>query len=86
MRIHAQPGAARTEVMGLHGEALKVRIAAPPVEGKANAELVAHLATALQLPKTKVSVRRGTSGRAKQVEVATDLEAGQMIARLTGKP
>jgi uncharacterized protein (TIGR00251 family) len=42
--LHVQPGAKRTEVAGVHGDALKIRLAAPPVDGKANAELVRFLA------------------------------------------
>jgi len=82
LRVHAQPGAARSEVVGPHGDALKVRIAAPPVEGKANAELVAHLAVRLALPRSSVTVRRGASGRAKQVEIAADLSQADVLARL----
>ena len=47
LRLHIQPGAKKTEVVGLHGEALKIRLAAPPVDGKANACLLAYLADRL---------------------------------------
>ncbi len=70
LAIHAQPGAKRSEVVGMHGEALKVRLAAPPVEGRANEALVALLAEALGVPKASVSVVRGGSSRRKSVLVA----------------
>jgi uncharacterized protein (TIGR00251 family) len=68
--IYAQPGAKRTEVSGLHGDALKVRVAAPPAEGRANEELVAFLAAALGVPKKSVAVVQGTRSRRKTVSVA----------------
>jgi len=68
--VHAQPGAKKSAVAGLHGGALKIRIAAPPVEGKANAALVAFVAGALGLPRGAVSVVRGDSSREKLLLVA----------------
>ncbi len=72
MRLHlqVQPRASRTEVAGPHGGALRIRLAAPPVDGEANAELVAFLARRLRVPKAQVTIVRGVSGRRKVVEVA----------------
>ncbi len=70
LAIHTQPGARRTEVAGLHGEALKVRVAAPPVEGRANDELIAFIAEALRVPRKSVSVVKGGASRRKTVLVA----------------
>ena len=70
LAIHAQPGAKRTEVAGLHGQALKVRVAAPPVEGRANDELIALIAEMLGVRKKSVSVVKGRSSRHKTVLVA----------------
>jgi uncharacterized protein (TIGR00251 family) len=67
--VRVQPRAARTELVGVHGDALKIRVTAPPVEGAANAELVAFLAKQLGVPKSAVHVRRGARGRDKLVEV-----------------
>ena len=56
LTLHVQPGAARTEVAGTHGDALKVRLAAPPVDGKANAALVRYLADAFAVPLRDVTL------------------------------
>lgn len=67
--VRVQPRASRTEVAGPYGDALKVRLAAPPVEGAANRELVAFLARALGVPKSAVRIVRGETRRSKLVEV-----------------
>lgn len=70
LTLHIQPGAKKTEVCGLHGDALKIRLAAPPVDGKANAALLAFVADRLSLPKSAVSLKSGQTSRRKVVEVA----------------
>jgi uncharacterized protein len=67
--VHVQPKASKTEVAGLHGDALKVRVAAPPVDGAANDELIKHLARVLGVAKTAVQVVAGASSRRKTIEV-----------------
>ena len=69
LAIHVQPGAKTTEVAGLHGEDLKIRIAAPPVEGRANALLEEFIARTLGIPKRCVSVVKGVASRRKTVQV-----------------
>jgi uncharacterized protein (TIGR00251 family) len=69
LTLHIQPGAKRTEVAGAHGEALKVRLNAPPVDGKANDCLIAYLADLLSLPKARVVLESGLSSRSKRVRV-----------------
>ncbi|KAF0163740.1 MAG: hypothetical protein FD157_2703 [Rhodocyclaceae bacterium] len=69
LRLHIQPGAKKTEVVGLHGEALKIRLAAPPVDGKANAGLLAFLADRLGVAKAAVSLVSGDTSRAKRVRI-----------------
>lgn len=68
--LHIQPGAKQTEVVGRHGDALKIRLAAPPVDGKANDALVAFLAKKLGAGRTAVEVISGQTSRAKRVRVA----------------
>jgi uncharacterized protein len=70
LSVYAQPGARRSEISGLHGDALKVRVAAAPAEGRANDELVAFLAEALGVPRKSVTVVKGARSRRKTVAVA----------------
>ena len=70
LTLHVQPGARRTEVAGLHGTALKLRLAAPAVEGKANAALRAFLAEAFGVPLRSVVLARGETSRDKVVRIA----------------
>jgi len=67
--VHVQPRASRSEVVGLHGTALKVRLQAPPVDGAANEALVTLLAERLGVARRAVRVVAGASSRAKTVEV-----------------
>ena len=67
LELHVQPGAARTEFAGEYGGRLKLRLAAPPVEGKANAALVAFLAEYYGVPKRNVRILAGASSRRKRV-------------------
>jgi uncharacterized protein (TIGR00251 family) len=66
LRIHVQPGAGRSAVVGRHGDALKVRVAAPPVEGRANDAARALLAGALGVPEAEVELTSGQSSRSKR--------------------
>ncbi|MDD2884925.1 MAG: DUF167 family protein [Dechloromonas sp.] len=70
LTLHIQPGAKTSEVCGQHGEALKIRLAAPPVDGKANAALLAFLANQLGLSRQAVSLISGDSNRRKRVEIS----------------
>jgi uncharacterized protein (TIGR00251 family) len=70
IRLHIQPRASRTEVVGLHGDALKLRIAAPPVDGEANEAVIRFLAEKLGVPRSAVTLERGGSSRVKTVRVA----------------
>ena len=81
LTLAVTPNARRTEAIGLHAEALRLKLAAPPVDGKANAALVAWLAEELGLAKRDVRVRRGAAARHKQVEI--DAPAAAVQAWLT---
>jgi hypothetical protein len=70
IRVRAQPRAARTELAGEHGNALKIRLAAPPVDGEANRELCRFIAKRLGVAPSLVRVVAGESSRDKTVEVA----------------
>jgi uncharacterized protein (TIGR00251 family) len=69
LTLHVQPGARKTEVAGLHGDALKIRLAAPPVDGKANAALIEFVANRLGLPKSAVRLTTGQTSRRKILEI-----------------
>lgn len=71
LTIRVQPGAKRSEVAGVYGNNLKIRLAAPAIEGKANAALKAYLAEAFAVPERAVTLVRGTRSRCKVVRVAT---------------
>lgn len=70
LSLHIQPGAKKTEIVGTHGEALKIRLAAPPVDGKANAALIAFLAQKVGAGRTAVALLTGDTSRAKRVRIA----------------
>ena len=67
--VHVVPRASRSEFVGRHGDAVKIRIAAAPVDGAANAELVRLLASRLGVPARQVMVEAGASRRRKVVVI-----------------
>lgn len=69
LSLHVQPGAKKTEVAGLYGETLKLRLAAPPVDGKANAALMTYLARQLGLPRSQLVLVSGLASRNKRVAI-----------------
>ncbi len=69
LTLHVQPGAKRSEIAGLHGEALKLRLAAPPVEGRANEALLKFIAELFGVPLRQVELRHGGQSRHKVVAV-----------------
>jgi uncharacterized protein (TIGR00251 family) len=84
LTLHVQPGARRTEAAGLHGDALRLRLAAPPVDGKANAELIRFLAEAFDVPRRSVSLISGETSRRKQVAVTGSARLPQALLDGTG--
>ena len=81
LRLHVQPRAAHNQVAGLQGEALKLRLTSPPVDGKANKAVIATLARLLDLPKSCLTLRSGLQSRTKTVRIENADEA-QLRARL----
>lgn len=67
--VHVQPRASRTEIAGLHGNALKIRLSAPPVDGAANDALVKFLASIFAVPRHAVRILAGETSRSKIVEI-----------------
>ncbi len=70
LEVLVQPRASRTRVVGIHDGRLKIQLAAPPVDGEANAALVEFLAGALGVRRSDVAIERGETGRRKTVRVA----------------
>jgi uncharacterized protein (TIGR00251 family) len=81
VRLRVSPGADRTGLVGRHGDGWKVRVAAPPENGRANAAVVQLIASTLSVPKEAVTVVSGRSGRDKIIELA-GIDADQVDARL----
>ncbi|MBI2295167.1 MAG: DUF167 domain-containing protein [Betaproteobacteria bacterium] len=82
LTLHVQPNARRNEVAGPHGDALKVRIAAPAVDNQANAALIEFLAERLGVPRSRIAIRHGTTGRRKIVEIAGGPETLGQLEKL----
>ncbi len=74
LALHIQPGAKKTELVGEHGDRLKIKIKAPPVEGEANLYLIEFLAKLLKVPKSKVHLLSGESSRQKLVLVELTMD------------
>lgn len=68
--LHVQPRGRKTEIVGVHGDALKVKVAAPPVDGAANEELIRFFAKFLGVAKSQVEIRHGDQSRRKVIEVS----------------
>jgi uncharacterized protein len=75
--VRVQPRASRTEVAGLHGDALRIRLAAPPVDGAANEALVTFLTEHFAVGRRAVTIVSGAQSRSKVVEIA-GLSAGDI--------
>jgi len=69
LRLYVQPRASRDELCGQHGNRLKIRITAPPADGKANQYLCKYLAKLFHVPLSRVSLLRGSSSRSKQFQI-----------------
>lgn len=73
--LHVQPNAAKSRLAGFHNECLKVAVASPPVDGKANKEVVRFLARLLGISPRHLTIIRGLQSRRKQVAVCSMSEA-----------
>lgn len=67
---HLQPGAKRSEFVGLHGERIKIRLNAPPVDGKANSQLIAFLSKSFAVPKHAIQIESGELSRQKRLRIS----------------
>lgn len=69
LTLHVQPGAKRSEITGLHGDALKLKLAAPPIEGRANEALLKYIGGLFDVPLRQVELKQGGQSRHKVVAV-----------------
>lgn len=83
LKLRIVPNARRSEVVGTHGDAIKVKVQAPPVDGKANEALREFLAEQLQIPARSVEIIGGEKSRDKTVAIA-DLDVSAARERLLG--
>ncbi|MGH7607919.1 MAG: DUF167 domain-containing protein [Gemmatimonadales bacterium] len=83
LTIHVVPRAGASRVAGRYGDAVKIRLAAPPVDGAANDELVRFLAERLRVARSAVTITAGQAGRRKNVRIA-GLETAVALHRLEG--
>jgi hypothetical protein len=70
LAVHVQPKASRTRIAGLHGEALKLCITSPPVDGKANAAVIQFFAKLFKIPRAAVTLASGEASRDKRLILA----------------
>jgi len=80
LRIYCQPRASKTEIVGLHGDAIKVRLAAPPVEGQANTKLCQFLSKFFGVLREEVEILSGKGARQKRV-----LIKGKTVKEILGR-
>ncbi len=69
IKITVSPKATKTIVAGTYTDSIKISVAAPPKEGKANAELISYIAKTLGIPKASVTIKKGASSKRKVVEI-----------------
>jgi hypothetical protein len=79
--VHVQARAGRTEIMGWHGDAVKVRVAAPPADNAANEDLMRFLAERLRIPRAALRLESGATARRKRIEIA-GLDRQAVLERL----
>ena len=87
VRLHVQPGARHNGLAGVHGDALKLKVAAPPVDGLANEAVLAYLACVLSVPVRSLQLVSGASSRNKRVSIALERSPQVLVkALLPGDP
>ena len=86
LNVRVQPNASRTEIAGLHDGCLKIRIAAPPLDDRANTLLIDFLKKKFELPSGRVIIKRGSHGRSKTIEVSHPGTALLASVRLLPQP
>jgi uncharacterized protein len=84
LKCWIQPRSSRNAVVGVHGDAIKIALTAPPVDGKANKELLKFLAKYFKLPKSSIQIIAGDSSRSKTILIV-DIKKDVIIKKLSSK-
>jgi len=79
LSCHLQPKAAKDEIVGMHGDSVKIRITAPPIDGRANAHLIKFLAKQFAVTKRDITILSGELGRQKRIRIT---QPGKLPAQL----
>jgi uncharacterized protein (TIGR00251 family) len=85
LALHVQPGAKRTAIVGVHGDRLKIAIASPPADGRANAALLEFLADRLRIARSGLALLSGAGSREKRVAVRSSLTLADVAAALQAR-
>lgn len=85
LQLYVQPKASRDQIVGLHGDAIKIAITAPPIEGKANSHVQKLLATLFAVSKSQVELVKGDISRHKQVLIKAPFQIPAELASLMQK-
>jgi uncharacterized protein (TIGR00251 family) len=84
IKVYVQPRASKSEIVGVHGDSIRIRLAAPPVDDAANAELISLIAAQLGVPKRNVRIVTGRASRRKVVEIEGQTAKNATLALLAG--
>lgn len=69
LSIYLQPGASKDRIVGIHGDCIKISLTSPPIDGRANEHLIRFIAKCFDVPKSRVELIKGETGRVKIVKV-----------------
>lgn len=82
LTVRVAPQKKVSAVLGLHGDALKIALSAPPVDGKANAALIEFLSSQLSVPQSSIQIIRGLKSKDKVVSICAKITAAQVMKKL----
>ncbi|WP_027853561.1 DUF167 domain-containing protein [Marinobacterium litorale] len=80
LQCHLQPKASKDEIVGLHGDSVKIRITAPPIDGRANSQLIRFLAKSFGVSRSAVTILSGESGRQKRVKIEAPVRLPETVS------
>ena len=82
LKVFIQPNAKNNQIIGYHGDAIKIKIKAPPVDNEANETLVKFLSELLNIPQKNIALLHGQTGKNKLIEISTDLSDEQILQKI----